>query len=234
MRGGDFDNVNSLPYPSASIYIHKGALWNKSTIFDLGLPELPKGQVGFINGMATKESIAKDHAIYLAKLAGGYNIHAVYNPTHTAPIDIIGCADELYNYSITAPVHKLHQNWNAFFKNAGGKELYLQICHSEGAILVRNALLRYPEHLRKRIIVVAIAPGAYISQEMCYRSDHYISTRDFVPLFDKSGRKICQDTIVRLNPHAEAGRHDHNFQSKTYIESLIKELRKYFTMARLW
>lgn len=233
-RGGDFDNVNSLPYPSASIYTHKGALWNKSTIFDLGLPELPKGQVGFINGMATKESIAKDHAIYLAKLAGGYNIHAVYNPTHTAPIDIIGCADELYNYSITAPVHKLHQNWNAFFKNAGGKELYLQICHSEGAILVRNALLRYPEHLRKRIIVVAIAPGAYISQEMCYRSVHYVSTRDFVPLFDKSGRKICQDTIVRLNPHAEAGRHDHNFQSKTYKNAIKDEIEAFFEMARLW
>lgn len=233
-RGGDCDNVNPAPYPSAPIYTYQGALWNSSKTFDLGLPELPKGQMGFINGMATKEFTAKDHAIYLSKLAGGYNIHAVYNATHTMVIDTIACAKEMYNFSAPAPVCKLHQTWDAFFKNAGSQELYLQVCHSEGAILVRNALLGYSGHFRKRIIVIAIAPGAYIPKEICYRPVHYVSTRDFVPLFDKMGRKICQDTIVRLSPHSNASRHDHDFQSKTYEQPIIDEFYDYFKQAQSW
>lgn len=233
-RGGDFDNINPAPYPSAPVYTYKRALWNPSKIFDLGLPELPKGQAGFINGMATKELTAKDHALYLSKLAGGYNIHAVYNATHMVVIDTIACANELYNFAAPAPVCKLHQNWNSFFKSAGSQELYLQFCHSEGAILVRNALLGYPSHLRRRIIVVAIAPGAYISKEICYRPVHYVSTRDFVPLFDKMGRKICQDTIIRLSPHSEAGFHDHDFQSKTYKQAIQDEIDAFLEMAKLW
>lgn len=236
-RGGDFDNINPAPYPSAPTYTYQRALWNSSKRFDLsdiGLPELPKGQVGFVNGMATKFSAAIGHALYLSKLAGGYNIHAVYNATHSTPIDFLACAKELYNFVATAPVCKIHQNWNAFFSNAGSQELYLQFCHSEGAILVRNALLDYPDHLRKRIIVVGIVPGAYIPKEICARVIHYVSTRDFVPLFDKMGRKICQDTIVRLMPHPNAHFHDHDFQSKTYEEAIINEFEKYFKMVQLW
>lgn len=236
-RGGDFRNINPSPYPSTPTYTYQGALWNPSNRFDLSdmaLPELPKGQLGFINGMATKFDSAKDHALYLSKLAGGFNIHAVYNATHSAPIDFLGCAKELYEFRAPAPVCKLHQNWDSFFSKAGDNELYLQFCHSEGAILIRNALLGYPDHLRKRIIVVAIAPGAYIPKEICYRSIHYVSTRDFVPLFDKTGRRMCQGIIKRLKPHPKAPFLDHDFQSKTYEESIVEELTDYFKMVQLW
>lgn len=156
------------------------------------------------------------------------------NATHTVPLDFLACAKELYDFVATAPVCKLHQNWDSIFSNAGSQELYLQFCHSEGAILVRNALLDYPDHLRKRIIVVAIAPGAYIPKEICARPIHYVSTRDFVPLFDKMGRKICQNTIVRLNPHPEAHFHDHDFQSKTYEKAIKREFDRYINEAKLW
>ena len=66
---------------------------------------------------------------------------------------------------------------------------FLMICHSQGAIHVRNALLDYPPNLRSRIIVVAVAPGAYIYRKSCDTATHYRvrAARDPVPRIDREG-----------------------------------------------
>lgn len=46
-------------------------------------------------------------------------------------------------------------------------------CHSQGAVHIRNALIDYSPELRERIIVVAIAPGAYVYKEICASVIHY-------------------------------------------------------------
>src|SRR5262249_10610751 len=84
-----------------------------------------------------------------------------------------------------------------------------------------------PEHLRKRIMVVAIAPAAYISDDLCLRCYHYASRRDIVPYFDWKGRKQCENTTVWLTPHRSASFFDHHFLSPTYREVIEYHLKEY-------
>lgn len=233
--GGDFGNVTSSPYAFVPIY-DGYPLWISSSAYSLaqlGLPELAKGQIGFVNGMMTDASSSVGHTCYLSKLSGGYNIHSVHNATHGFPIDFASCTVELNFFFTSSPVDKLHQTWDSFFQRAGSEELYLQICHSEGAILVRNGLMLYPDDLRKKIIVVAIAPGGYIPRDICRRVTHYVSC-DFVPLFDQMGRRLCQDTIVQLQPHPEAPYWDHDFQSQTYKDVIQGEIEEYIMESKSW
>ena len=105
------------------------------------------------------------------------------------------------NYIATEPVRQLHKMWNSFFEKSSANAKFLMICHSQGAIHVRNALLDYPPELRERILVVAIAPAAYIYKETCAKVIHYRAEwwRDFVPRFDRAGAKREKDTIVTLS-----------------------------------
>lgn len=236
-RGGDFRNLNPAHYPSAPCYVSDPSLKISSKIYDLSefeLPELPKGQIGFINGTFNTYEEAIGHALYLSRLTGGFNIHAVYNANQSGVKDIKACSKELSKFAAPPAVCKLQEIWNAFFHQAGKNELYLQFCHSEGAILVRNALLDYPDHLREKIIVVAIAPGAYIPREICARPIHYVSTRDVVPRFDRKGRKLCKNTTVILKPHKKAPWFDHSFQSETYKEAIQYEYNEYVKQAQKW
>ena len=59
--------------------------------------------------------------------------------------------------------------WNSFFERSSDNSRYLIICHSPGVIHFRNVLLDYPPELHDRILVVAIAPGGYIYQEVVHR-----------------------------------------------------------------
>jgi len=103
------------------------------------------------------------------------------------------------------------------------------ICHSQGAILLRNALMTYPKELRKRIIVVAIAPGAYINQKHCASVMHYTTkwNRDIVPWLDTSSFRRKQRSVTSLEPHKDADYFDHSFQSLTYAEAIRNEIKNY-------
>jgi hypothetical protein len=166
--------------------------------------------------------------MYLSELAGGYNVHAVYNATHGKPHALLECGMGL-NYIATEPVRQLHKMWNSFFDRASANAKYLMICHSQGAIHVRNALLDYPPVLRERILVVAIAPGGYIYQQTCADLFHYRVKpwRDGIPRADRAGAEREKNTIVDLISHAKAPFHDHRFMSPTYRELLQKHIRNY-------
>ena len=118
--------------------------------------------------------------------------------------------------------------WDNFFEKSSSDAKFLMICHSQGAIHVRNALLDYPEHLRNRILVVAIAPGGYIYKNTCDKVVHYRSkNRDFVPRFDRNGAKRAKDTITDLESQPGAPWFDHEFLSSTYKKSLKKNIGNY-------
>jgi pimeloyl-ACP methyl ester carboxylesterase len=133
------------------------------------------------------------------------------------------------NYIATEPVRQLHKMWNNYFDKSTADSKFLMICHSQGAIHVRNALLDYPEHLRNRIIVVAIAPAGYIYKESCAQVIHYRvpGYRDPIPLYDGDGRSTSKDTTVILDSHEDADLIDHCFQSPTYKGSLKDKIHEY-------
>ena len=184
--------------------------------------------IGFTNGIWNDYGMAKESAQYISRLSGGYNIHAVYNATHGKLPDLKESKIGL-NYIATDPVRQLHRMWNSFFERSSANAKFLMICHSQGAIHVRNALLDYPPELRKRILVVAIAPAAYIYKETCAKVIHYRAEwwRDLVTRIDKAGARRAKGTIVTLHSHLRAHLIDHEFQSPTYMERLQEHIRNY-------
>jgi hypothetical protein len=196
-------------------------------IYYLTYPDMPNGEIAFINGINHKPKRAVKCLNFVGEMAGKKKAFAIYNPTDGLFGDLRKCYHELFKYKLSDPVLILHRKWNDFFETHTHGERYLQFCHSQGAIQVRNALLHYPEELRKRIIVVAIAPAAYISEAICSRAYHYVSRRDIVPYIDRHGRKMCKDTIVMLTPHQNAAFFDHHFLSPTFKPAIKYHLMEY-------
>jgi len=199
-----------------------------SDLSDQGLPEPSDMQIGFINGMDTTFASARASALYISQLSGGYNVHAVYNATHGKLVDLQECKMGLKCIA-TDPVRQLHKMWNDFFEKSSANAKFLMICHSQGAIHVRNALLDYSPELRKRILVVGIAPGGYVYRETCAEVAHYRVKwwRDFVPRIDFNGSKREKDTTITLDSHPNAPVFDHDFTSPTYQIVLRKHIINY-------
>lgn len=179
-------------------------------------PAQPNKFIGFCNGIMNSIKDAFESARHLSRQAGGYLVQGIHNASHGFLNDLLECFFGLNFYRGTAPAKLMQRQWDEFFATNSPDSAYLHFCHSQGAIHTRNALLDYPEELRKRIIVVAIAPAAYISPEICKSVDHYVSNRDFVPYFDLRGRAECRETIHYVKAHKHAKLWDHDFKSPTY------------------
>lgn len=192
-----------------------------------GVPNQKDIGIGFINGIFNSENDLIKNVEHISKFVKGTEIDYVYNGSHRFT-DIGECAIGL-NYIATAPVRCLHQNWDSFFSRASDDAYYLQYCHSQGAIHVRNALLDYPPELRERILVVAIAPAAYIYEETCAKVIHYRAGifRDFVPRLDIFGSMRSRDNTVTLKSHPKAKFFDHGFMSPTYQIKIREHLDTY-------
>lgn len=225
-----FENRNSCLSPRNKFYSHHYLhnFYERSKVYDLNLPDSGDLGIGFINGMNNTFKQAYDSVSYISKLAGGSNVHAVYNATHGITTDLSECAMGL-NYIATEPVRQLHKMWNSFFDKTSFQSKFLMICHSQGAIHLRNALLDYPENLRSRILVVAIAPASYIYQQTCAKVIHYRASeiRDIVPRFDQEGANRSKGTIKTLKSHPEANFMDHDFISPTYKARLREHIDNY-------
>lgn len=229
---------NSLPQVrSSSVFEEYVASDNRSRRFDLGLPELPNGRgIGFHNGIMNDWEDCRNSVEYLSKLSGGFNVKGSYgaslsvvgNGLYTRlENDLIACIYAL-KYSDTGRIFPIHDMWNDhFMRNPEGT--FLMFCHSRGAIDVRNAALSYDEEKRKRIIIVAIAPAGYIYRETCARVTHYRVSwyHDPVPCVDIEGKKREASTTVNLLCHPSSSWIDHNFQSPTYEEMIVREIQFY-------
>ena len=206
-----------------------------SEIYDLRRPELPGDLfLGFMNGVNNTFAQAEKSALHLSNLCGGYNVHAVYNATHGFSIDIVESQAGLQNVA-TKPVRLLHEMWNNYFDKCSPNGKILMYCHSQGVIHVRNALLDYPEELRQRIFVVAIAPGGYIYPGTCGKEVHYRveASRDLIPYLDIQGSIRASDTTITLKSDPSTKWHDHNFTSKTYEERIMRHFEIYQKTGKL-
>ena len=205
-------------------------MYEPSKVYQVEGKERPDLGIGFANGMDNDFESARASAGYLSRLAGGYCVHAVYNATHGHRADLLECKLGL-NYIATEPVRLIHQMWNSFFERSSAAAKFLMVCHSQGAIHVRNALLDYPPELRKRIIVVAIAPGGYVYQQTCAQVTHYRNAsaqRDPIPRVDRTGAARSHGTIINVVSHPDAGWLDHGFQSLTYENYLRDAIAIFF------
>ncbi|MCH9628216.1 MAG: hypothetical protein S4CHLAM2_18720 [Chlamydiales bacterium] len=230
--GGDLDKTVSAYLPKVTYcntFEQMYPNYERSKVFSLGLKETKDIGIGFINGIWNDFDGAYQSALHISELTDGYNIHAVYNATHGRCSDLKECKMGL-KYIATEPVIQLHTMWNSFFEKSSIDAKFLMVCHSQGVIHVRNALLDYPLALRERIIVVAIAPAAYIYQATCAQVVHIRNEsliRDFVPRFDTDGAKRSQETIVDVRSHPDADTFDHALISPTYRSELYLRLNNF-------
>lgn len=182
---------------------------------------------GFTNGMCNTEKQNLSSAEILSKFAGGRQIESTVSPTNSWFHDLFRSFHSLFFCLASNGVFGLHEKWNKHFEQKGADAVWLETCHSEGAINVRNALMSYNPQLRKMIDVVAIAPGCYIDRELCRSVHHYVSTRDFVPWVDLVGRIRNRDTVHVLPAHKDASLWDHDFASPTYREVIKRHVEQH-------
>jgi len=219
---------------------NQGYKWpvNYSQSLDLQREELPDIGIGFINGVGNSPLEALNSATYVSNIAGGINVHLTYAATNGLIPDNIQAAYNLLGYYATNATKLLYDSWMEYFDTAGPDATYLQVCHSWGAIHVRNALLMCNKKMRKRIYVIAVAPGGYTDKNICGDVVHYInedSFRDLVPRFDQFGlhMALSQGTVKKVKSLPNEPYFNHSFQSPTYISPLKKSIKKYLKRGKL-
>src|SRR3989344_9052547 len=206
----------------------------------------PRCRIGGINGMNTSLDKAKDHARYLQSFTLNQSIDWMYNHSNGPVIDLAEVFFMNYLGSSPNTGKLMREQWTAFHEenrdNPNAK--YLQFCYSQGTIEVRNELVNAPEEIRDRVIVVAIAPGAIVPEDICYKSFNYASKNDVVPLgemafygaLDSNEVGISKPLeravehhkqLILLEPHPDATGIDHDFQSPTFKKEIEKHIKDY-------
>lgn len=202
--------------------------------FEILGDRLAHGRIGGIAGINTSQTQNESYAHSIRTLAKDHHVDWTYNASHSLPVDL---AESVFvNYAgHSAPAKLLIESWTKFAKDYENdpQAKYFQICHSQGAIHVKNALQECPEELRKRIIVLAIAPGEIVPKVLCYDSYNYASRRDVVPYgkFLTERQNIenlaALTELIILDPHPEAPWFDHGFESPTFDEAKQRHIEEY-------
>lgn len=203
-------------------------------------------RIAGINGINTTYEEASAHAKYMENFVPDHGIDWVYNRSHGTLIDLSEAF--FLNYAGISPNtgQLLAENWIMFHEENVDRPQakYLQFCHSQGAIHVRNTLEKVPNEVRDRIIVVAIAPAAIVPKKSCYDSFNYASKKDLVHIGELvhasaldpnecGTSKLLEmmlenhEELILLDPHSEATGLDHSFQSKTFEDTIKGHIREY-------
>jgi len=225
-RGGDIGTLLGSVSPHCATVSLGRLFQTRSASYEVGAIDLANGGIGFINGINNSFEEAREHALRLSQHALGAKIQGIYNATHAAPADILECIAGACRIP-SPPVQLLKNRWNRFSSIHGSQAKFLQICHSGGAIHVFNALSSSPKAIRGQIIVLAISPAAIIPKELCYEVHNYASKRDFIPRLDLVGKIRYGDQLILLEPHPDAPRHDHGFDSPTFQDVIKDTIQNY-------
>lgn len=207
--------------------------------------QLSKGAIGGINGMGNSFEDAHASADYFHKLAGNHQIEWVFNNSNSLAVDVLEASLRNFHGAPSKPEELLKANWIKFHeqhKNDPSAK-YLQYCHSQGAIYVKNALLNLPQEIRDRMIIVAIAPATVIPKRLCHDSFNYASKSDPIPLLEASmyvssdidfireelgaEKKKLLNEIIWLDPHPDAHKIDHNLNSPTFMKIIKDHIAQY-------
>jgi hypothetical protein len=201
----------------------------------------------YINGMNTTFIEGCENLEYLQTFIPDTSITWIYNHSNGAPIDVA----EIWalNYRGIAPVTGglIKQVWMEFYeKNKDNPDaVLLHVCHSQGALLTRIALLQMPPEVRKKIEIVAIAPAAIISNKWCFESYNYASSSDIVPemgmIFDQTATPY-EENYKKLIEHrneveeihneliveeSDSNGMKHDFRNEIYYKRLLVHINNY-------
>ncbi len=197
-----------------------------SQMFHLYRKELKCGQINFTNGMGCHISGADPNARLISdSSAQGYNIHGTFSATVSPLWDLLSAVLG-QGGTCTPPIIQLLEQWQDFFEKDGSSKI-LQLCTSRGAIEVNNALKELPNELRKRVIVITIAPACLISTDDCHRAVNLVIESDPVVQM-AANRHLLHDPrhTWKLANHAN-NEHPHNLHGSSFREKLITLIDQY-------
>ncbi len=205
-----------------------------------------------VNGMNNTIALAKSNAEHIRSLTrNNIKVHGTYNHTNGGLID--GIEIMTLNYPGYSPITEdlLIDKWTEFHEKHKHNPFakILHICHSQGAAHTKNALMKLPEEIRNRIIVVAIAPAEVVPRELCYDSFNYASKKDIVPygevlhgsfrasfMSEEDGADLLniiaenQNQIIWIEPDENATGFDlfnHDFQNPIFIPVIKARTQDY-------
>ncbi|HEY2810465.1 MAG TPA: hypothetical protein VGJ00_03640 [Rhabdochlamydiaceae bacterium] len=137
----------------------------------------------YINGMNTDFEDGCKNVEYLQSFVPDASITWIFNHSNGGGVDLAEII--LLNCSGIAPVtgDLLKQVWLEFYeKNKDNPDAVLfHVCHSQGALLTRTALLESSREIQRHIKILAVAPAAIISKNWCFESFNYACSSDIVP-----------------------------------------------------
>lgn len=191
-----------------------------SRIFDCPGKKLRQGEISFINGMgAHSQDVINGSERFRDLFLEGYASRCVYASTY-GDRDLLSC---LYGQQhIALPQSRmLVQNWGEFFAHSDPEENFLQLCTSRGAIDVESALHQLPDYLRRRIYVIAIAPGYIIENTSCRGAFNFVIPQDLVPTLAPNAHLLGEGRpeVIVLEPH-RTGEDPHNAFGSSYVEAI--------------
>lgn len=195
-----------------------------------GRKEHPFVRLEFGHGITYSPRDAKKAATYISDLAGKHNVHYVYNPTIGFTGDAILTLLSKLNLESLA-VKMIKDEWTNYFENSPSNSIIVRTPHSGDATLTKLALETFSEEYRKRIHIIAVAPSAFISPDLCGSVIHICNTRDIVPqLFAlpqaKAAGQLDTFKMIDSKKWVEFGG-GHSFLNPGYTEILADTLRSH-------
>lgn len=223
---GLIENTNQITF---NVWNNEKHVEAGSFIYDLDRPELDLGEIGYINGIMRSFDDAKGDATLLSdNLCQGHNIGCVYSMTHGAVTDLSNTVYGQKGFS-PEPVKHLLNQWNTFFHRENNKQVrYLQICMSQGSVMVKLALEQLPEEYRRRICVLAIAPAGFIPIHEGCQVMHFVKMNDIVPVALARGRsRLSGDDPEITKVSSDDGSNPHDPHGQNYIDAIEPYVKRY-------
>ncbi len=196
--------------------------WERHThsqLFHLQRACPPRGWAGFVNGLGSPLELARHDAFrHSDALLDGHELHCVYNASAGHVWDTC-ITPALQGGTCLPPVRLLLQLWMHFlWRHRGSPATFLQLCQSQGAVHVRNALAALPPAHRRRIRVLALCPAAFIPPSLGVEVVHVYKLEDPVLLAAHGYHSMPrQDRSMVCVPHDDGCNSSHNPHGGSYV-----------------
>jgi len=191
--------------------------------FHLNRPEHSHNRITWANGIANKFSDSHASAMRISDIAGGYNVHGMYNSSEGVFMDLAGTAAEVLGIP-SKESFMLRSLLIGLYKQLPEGGIIIHTAHSRGNVQSLTALKTLPSEVRSKIHMISIASPVVIPQDLCSDVVHFASKNDPVTVYVRSQAK-SNPKIKVLDPHPQANKWmDHAFLSPTYQEKLEPEL----------
>lgn len=176
-----------------------------------------------MNGINNSRADLEASVAYLQGMTDS-KVVGIYSPRFGMWNDIKCYLKSIWKREAYEPVRVHQRLLRSFFAQCSPNATALCTCHSRGAVYVKVSLMEFPPEMAKRVELVPIAPGTFISDKLCKSVTHYISKNDIIPFLDMAGYYRNKKNIVELESYLF---NDHTFQSPTFQPSIQAELTHY-------